>query len=419
MNLPEDAIIIICNYLDLFTISKDICLVNKQFNHCCYARRQVLNMECWTQLNNNSTTSTYRVSNLTTKKLKSYRSSVLNAYRNIYSVLSNCAQANEDKKAHFEQVYLDRCAFVDCLKSSTSFNEFLTLCGNDLKVLSFRGCTCVNDNMLNTLTSHPISSSLTSLNLSGNKNISDIGIAAIANTCQRLKQLGLRGCFNLTNKSLNSLAQSNCKNTLTSLDLHGMIANDMSVHTISQLENLEWLNVQNMHSFSGGDLEDCLSNSTTAFRNIQYLNLIGVASVTDRTLELLFTFCNKITYLEIQNNKLITDQGANCIRNVVNLNVISCSNIGSIGFKNIADNNPLLERIEAKELIQIDDNSVLHMIDVCPRLHTLNLAYTNVTDRVLERTIQDTNIRILNLHACPSVKDAKVYLFSHVVRQLP
>jgi hypothetical protein len=65
--------------------------------------------------------------------------------------------------------------------------------------------------------------------------------------------------------------------------------------------------------------------------------------------------------------------------------VRSCSNIGSTGFKSIADNNPLLERIEANELIQIDDNSVLHMIDVCPRLHTLNLAYTNVTDRVLER----------------------------------
>jgi hypothetical protein len=42
--------------------------------------------------------------------------------------------------------------------------------------------------MLNTLTNHPISSSLTSLNQSGNKNISDIGIAAIADTCQQVYQ---------------------------------------------------------------------------------------------------------------------------------------------------------------------------------------------------------------------------------------
>ena len=119
-------------------------------------------------------------------------------------------------------------------------------------------------------------------------------------------------------------------------------------------------------------------------------------------------------YLEIQKNTEITDDGICYIHSLTKLNVISCVNVTSRGLQMIADNNPNLERLEAKQLELVDDEAVCYLIDKCPRLSILNLSFTNVSSKVLEAAANTGQMKLLNLGNCPNVLPAdqsKVHLF--------
>jgi len=374
--------------LDLLSLVCHVRLVCSQFQSLCFQRRDTLNVRCWERFN-----------------WGYHEKASLNKNSRGLMVLKlvalKCKESNSDSQGHFKRLILDRSfGLARCLRNSTMFHELFDLVGNDLELLSFRGCVQINDATLQLIAQCDFAANrLRSLHLSGNRTITDEGIRTISNHCFELREIYLRGLYRLTHVSLKSLL-THLRHKLERLDLHGM-KSDMKFSDVIQFTNLTHLNVQDA-SFLGTDIEDALGSVTIGqcFSNLRVLNLMGLNSVTDQTVKVLFDHCVNLRHFEIQNNTMITDVSCTYVKGLVVLNMISCPGITSQGIIALANNNPDFERLEFKALKQIEEESILYLLDNCSQLHTLNLAQTNMSNRVLEDAQQRKQMKLINLTLC-------------------
>ncbi|KAL6523759.1 hypothetical protein OROGR_017362 [Orobanche gracilis] len=185
-----------------------------------------------------------------------------------------------------------------CQKISDMGIEFITCNCPKLKVFSIYWNVRVSDLGISNLVKN--CKLVVDLNLSGCKNVTDESLKLIADNYQELQLLNLTRCVKLTDKGLRMILLK-CS-SLRSLNLYALSSlTDVAYEKISVLSDLEFL------VLCGAQCKKCVRvtdqgavATAQGCRSLEFLSLFGIVGVTDKSLEVLSSFCsNTVTTLDV------------------------------------------------------------------------------------------------------------------------
>lgn len=207
--------------------------------------------------------------------------------------LQNCVRINDVQLKEIQKfTELNYLNLKNCKISSNSISSILKSCFK-IEKLILTGCHQVNDSCLQTLSTSPISTSLTHLNLSG--------------------------CYEITTKGISYV--SNCKN-LDTIDLSYTYIDDSGLSTLSNGCKL----------LQGIDLTYCLNLRDQGIQELaekccllRDINLFGCKNITDISIESLSESCLTLERVNISDCPHLTDAG---IKTLVEKCPLNYLNIG-------------------------------------------------------------------------------------------
>ncbi|XP_039488657.1 F-box/LRR-repeat protein 15 isoform X2 [Drosophila santomea] len=185
------------------------------------------------------------------------------------------------------------------------------------------------------------------LHLSGNntKNM-DVGFRVLARCCQRLEVLHLARCRWLTDELLLPLLANNKKRlwavnlnecvNITALSLQPIIVESKELRVL-KLSKCQWLTTGAVDALT-------LHQSKLVEFDISYCGAIG-----ERCLIIFFRKLNKLTVLSLANTPSVTDQVliqiGNYCRELEHINLIGCATISDFGVHALTSSCPLLQSL--------------------------------------------------------------------------
>ncbi|CAG8684180.1 17225_t:CDS:2 [Gigaspora margarita] len=224
-------------------------------------------------------------------------------------------------------------------------------------------------------------SKLQYLKINWGRNITDKSIYEIARSCYYLRHLGISGGKScISDKSIREITQfnpniqslnfNNCTK-LTDATIHALVGSypdlrkldlrdcnkvtDIGIRQIAQCLNLEHLALNFLGFINDETIYMAIEAIAQSCHNIEYLNLYGSVSITDKSISKLTKMCSKIQKLELGFCELITDTAikdiAQHLSNLKYLRLKNCVNISKealdmldpdldIAFTSIEDINP-------------------------------------------------------------------------------
>lgn len=282
---------------------------------------------------------------------------------------------------------------------------------NNIESLNLSGCFNINDWAL----SHALSQempTLTELNLSLCKQITDRSLEKIAHYWKNLEVLELGGCTNITNtglllvswglKKLKTLNLRSCRyisdhgiGHLCGLGEHGYAA-------FGTLE-LEHLGLQDCQKLT----DQALKHVSTGLVNLKSLNLSFCGSVTDSGIKCLSKLpCLKIVNLRSCDN--VTDTGLGYLSEggsrLETLDVSFCENIGDQGLHHLSQGLYSLRNISLNAC-NISDDGIIKLVNALHEITTLNIGQCGrITDKGLSAIGNKLrNLRNIDLYGCTRI----------------
>jgi hypothetical protein len=244
-----------------------------------------------------------------------------------------------------------------------------------LKSINFLGCHFITEKGVMYLTY--IAKNLRHLNLKGCTKVNDAALAHLLQF-ENLESLDLTGCVHLTDNGMKHL--KGLKNKLTTLDLTfcHQITDDGLKH-LSELHLLENLNLQCCRHITHVGLQSIVSSCT----GLGSLNLTG---------------CDKISLTGIYS--------AHGLPQLERLNLMGCKLVSDKCINTILSwTNKLTELVLAFS-DHVTDEGVLAVIEQCPNMQSLNLKRcVNITDKCVEVICSklSTTLTSLNLTGCRNI----------------
>lgn len=290
-----------------------------------------------------------------------------------------------------------------------------------LEALSFSGCFGLTDISL----SHAVVTdvpSLSVLDLSLCKQITDRGVAVIASHLHNLETLNLAGCSGVTSNGLQLIATRLRK--LHCLILRGCrhisdrgigfvsgvadpaILQDSppsstTVSTDADQKRLRPYGLSELHTLI---LQDCQALSDEALRFIS-LGLGGCL----RTLDL--SFCASVT-----------DSGVKWLARMPSLrelNLRSCDNVSDIGMGYLAENGSRLTSLDVSFCERVTDAALVHISQGLLHIRALSVNACGVGDDGLARLARSArDLTTLNLGQCSRLTDTSLHAVAQHLRHL-
>uniref|UniRef100_A0A6P7GRN8 F-box/LRR-repeat protein 14 n=1 Tax=Diabrotica virgifera virgifera TaxID=50390 RepID=A0A6P7GRN8_DIAVI len=251
-----------------------------------------------------------------------------------------------------------------------------------------------------------------SLNLSGCYNVADVGIThGFSAECPSLTQLNLSLCKQVTDNSLSRIAQY-LKN-LEVLELGGCcnVTNTGLVLIAWGLKKLKRLNLRSCWHVSDQGIghlsfiEQDLSAGTIA---IHHTGLQDCQRLSDEALK----YAAALTSIKSINLSFcisITDSGLKHLAKMTNLrelNLRSCDNISDIGMAYLAEGGSRISSLDVSFCDKIGDQALVHISQGLFNLKSLSLSACQISDEGLAKisnTLHD--LETLNIGQCSRVTD--------------
>ncbi|RWS15146.1 F-box/LRR-repeat protein 14-like protein [Dinothrombium tinctorium] len=296
--------------------------------------------------------------------------------------------------------------FRQVLSLQRSLRE-VTLGVPNLERLTLTGCYNLTDEKLIFAFSED-NYSLTELNLSMCKQITDRSILKIAQHLKFLQSLDLGGCSNITNsllttvrlqlKKLKRLNLRSCRNITDSgiAKLCGQTLSNCvdSTHCINEEPNkvLEYLGLQDCQKLT----DEALRYISVGFSNMKSINL---------------SFCSGITDVGLKHLSTISQLNE--------LNLRSCVNITDAGIKYLSDAGLKLRSLDISFCDKIGDQSLSYISQGLCYLHSLSLNSCSITDDGLMKIAQTLNdLSMLNIGQCNRITDKGLNAIAESCRSL-
>lgn len=267
----------------------------------------------------------------------------------------------------------------------------------NIESLNLTGCYNLCDAWLQQAFVHDVNS-LTVLNLSMCKQITDCSLMNISQHLKNLEVLDLGGCSNISNLGLVLISEGLRK--LKSLNLRSCCVSDNGLSSLAGLTNkgaagtlsLEHLSLQDCYKIT----DDGLRHLSDGLHNLQSLNLSFCASITDSGLKHLAR-----------------------ISSLRELNLRSSDTISDIGLAYLAENNSRLTILDVSFCNKVGDQGLLHISQGLFNLRSLSLNACPITDEGLGRIARTlTDLRTLNIGQCSRITDKGLSLVSEHLHKL-
>ncbi|KAK5648871.1 hypothetical protein RI129_003763 [Pyrocoelia pectoralis] len=254
---------------------------------------------------------------------------------------------------------------------------------------------------------------LESLNLSGCYNVADIGIThAFVSEALSLTNLNLSLCKQVTDNSLSRIAQY-LKN-LEVLELGGCcnITNTGLVLIAWGLKKLKRLNLRSCWHVSDqgiGHISGYNQDASGGNQMLEYLGLQDCQRLSDEALKHVSIGLTSLKSINLSFCVSITDSGLKYLakmNSLRELNLRSCDNISDIGMAYLTEGGSQITSLDVSFCEKIGDQALVHISQGLFNLRSLSLSACQISDEGLYRiskTLHD--LETLNIGQCYRVTD--------------
>ncbi|XP_011697749.1 PREDICTED: F-box/LRR-repeat protein 14 [Wasmannia auropunctata] len=241
--------------------------------------------------------------------------------------------------------------------------------------------------------------SLTELNLSLCKQVTDASLSRIAQYLKNLEHLELGGCCNITNTGLLLIAWGLKK--LKRLDLRSCW--HVSDLGIAHLAGLNRETADGNLALEHLSLQDCQRLSDEALRHVS----LGLTTL--KSINLSFCVC-------------ITDSGVKHLARMSSLrelNLRSCDNISDIGMAYLAEGGSRITSLDVSFCDKIGDQALVHISQGLFNLKSLSLSACQISDEgicKIAKTLHD--LETLNIGQCSRLTDRGLHTVAESMKNL-
>ncbi|XP_041460659.1 F-box/LRR-repeat protein 14-like [Lytechinus pictus] len=265
-----------------------------------------------------------------------------------------------------------------------------------------------------------------SLNLSGCYNLTDVGFShAFSKEIPTLTVLNLSLCKQITDNSLWRIAQY--LKQLEVLDLAGCsnITNTGLLVIASGLHKLKGLNLRSCRHISDvgiGYLAGVSAEAARGTRDLELLVLQDCQKLSDTALMSIAKGLHKLKSLNLSFCCGITDTGMISLSRMPSLrelNLRSCDNISDIGLAHLAEYGGHFVTLDASFCDKIGDAALSHISQGMPNLTNVSLSSCHITDEGVGRLVRSLhNMTTLNIGQCVRVTDKGLALIAEHLKEL-
>ncbi|PIK40287.1 putative F-box/LRR-repeat protein 14-like [Apostichopus japonicus] len=266
-----------------------------------------------------------------------------------------------------------------------------------------------------------------SLNLSGCYNLTDAGLShAFSRQVTTLTVLNLSLCKQITDKSLRRIAH--CFRSLESLDLAGCSSiSNMGIMVIEQyLQKLKHLNLRSCRLISDDGIS-CLAgvfktiSRPPGTRNLKSL-ILQDCQISDTSLSSIAKGLPNLETLNLSFCCQISDTGMISLSNMSSLkdlNLRSCDHISDLGIAHLAEKGSHFRVLDVSFCDRIGDGALGHIAQGMDDLDSLSLSSCHITDEGLERLVRNLKgLTTLNIGQCVRLTDRGLTLIAENLRKL-
>jgi len=262
---------------------------------------------------------------------------------------------------------------------------------------------------------------LTSLNLSGCYNLTDVGLGSMLHQdMPSLTNINLSLCKEVTDKSLGRIG-SHCKN-LEILELGGCtgVTNSGLLHVAQGLIKMKHLNLRSCWQLSDAGVSHLASQVGTHAgpRLLENLNLQDCQKLSDISLRYISQGLH-IQTLNLSFCANISDSGMKSlarISSLKSLNLRSCDNISDIGVGYLAEGCVGLQSLDVSFCERVSDRAMVHIASGLFNLRTLSLAACKISDEGISKICKTlVDLHILNIGQCSNISDSSI---EHIATRL-
>ncbi|CAD7077420.1 unnamed protein product [Hermetia illucens] len=261
---------------------------------------------------------------------------------------------------------------------------------------------------------------LTSLNLSGCYNVSDVNLGhAFSTDLPNIKSLDLSLCKQITDSSLGRIAQ-HLKN-LEVLELGGCcnLTNTGLLLVAWGLKKLKRLNLRSCWHIGDqgiGHLAGLSKETAEGNLELEYLGLQDCQRLTDEALRHAAQGLTSLKGVNLSFCVSITDGGLKHLARMPNLrelNLRSCDNISDIGMAYLTEGTSSLTSLDVSFCDKIGDQALNHISQGLFHLRSLSLNQCHITDEGLSRVAKSLHdLEVLNIGQCSRITDAGLQMLA-------
>lgn len=267
---------------------------------------------------------------------------------------------------------------------------------------------------------------LTSLNLSGCYNITDIGLShAFYNQHRSLVRLDLALCKQITDSALDRI--SHMLPNLEQLELGGCsnITNSGLAMIASGLKKLKSLDLrscchvsnQGIASLSGQDL-----GKSTGTESLEYLGLQDCQKLSDDALLSVSQGLPSLISINLSFCASVSDSGLKHLARMPQLkqiNLRSCDNISDMGIAYLAEGGSRITSLDVSFCDKIGDSALVHIAQGLYSMRSLSCSACNISDTGIEKIGRSLHeLDTLNIGQCVMVTDRGLQLISEHLTNL-
>ena len=293
------------------------------------------------------------------------------------------------------------------------------------------GCFSLTDDKLIPAFTSQVTS-LTELNLSMCKKITDQSIVKISKSAINLQILDLGGCASISNKSLEFIHSNlhllkhlnlrSCRNITdsgiaklcgqvpSSLDIEGYPSQQaVNDNEDSGFPSLEFLGLQDCQKLT----DDALKYVSLGLRRLKSINLSFCASFTEFGLKSLSTMATSLKEVNLRSCDNISDSALKYLsEGGVALHVLDvsfCDKVTDQGLEFISQGLPQIQALSLNSC-GVSDVGILKLSQTLTELKTLNIGQcSRVTDKALNAIINNCpHLSSLDIYGCPSISSSVI-----------
>ncbi|KAH7938436.1 hypothetical protein HPB49_023555 [Dermacentor silvarum] len=268
----------------------------------------------------------------------------------------------------------------------------------NLEALNMIGCFNLTDAWLSHAFVQDVHS-LSELNLSMCKQITDNSLGRIAQHLKGLERLDLGGCSNVTNTGLLLIAWG--------------------------LQNLRSLNLRSCRGVSDpgiGHLAGMTPDAAIGTLRLESLCLQDCQKLTDEALRFISIGLDDLRCLNLSFCASVTDAGLKHAARMLRLrelNLRSCDNISDLGLAYLAEGGSRISTLDVSFCDKVGDQGLLHASQGLFQLRSLSLNACPVSDDGIGRVARSLgDLQTLHLGQCGRVTDKGLSLIADHLKQL-